>query len=64
MLSSWLAASEPAMWRSATLAMVVSSTSMNVAMETMTAISHGLCDPAAERGRAGFAATQRTATRG
>ena len=37
------------MWRSATLAMVVSSTSMKVAIETTTAISQGLCPPAAER---------------
>ena len=54
MLSSWLAASDPAMWRSDTLAIVVSSTSMKVAIETMTAISQGLFGPAAERGSAGF----------
>ena len=47
-LSSWLAASDPAMCGSATLAMVVSSTSMKVAIETMTAISQGLRSPAAE----------------
>ncbi len=39
------------MWRSATLAMVVSSTSMNVAMDTMTAKSQGEFGPAADRGR-------------
>src|SRR4051812_16853798 len=39
------------MCRSATLAIAVSSTSMKVAIETMTAISHGLFGPAAERGR-------------
>ena len=47
-LSSWLAARLPAMWRRLTLAMVVSSTSMKVAMETTTAISQGLRSPAAE----------------
>jgi hypothetical protein len=46
-LSSWLAARLPAIWRSATLAIVVSSTSMKVAMETTTAISQGLNRPAA-----------------
>ncbi len=44
------------MWRSETLAIVVSSTSMNVASETTTAISQGLRFLAAERGRAAFAA--------
>ncbi len=39
------------MLRSATLTMVVSSTSMKVAIETMTPTSQGLCLPAAERGR-------------
>ena len=39
----------------ATLAMVVSSTSMNVAMETMTASSQGEFGPAADRGSAGSA---------
>src|SRR4051812_8377693 len=39
------------MWRSETLAIVVSSTSMNVARDTTIAISHGLCSPAAERGK-------------
>ena len=38
------------MWRSETLAIVVSSTSMKVASDTTIAISHGLCLPAAERG--------------
>src|SRR6201996_8159172 len=38
------------MWRSETLAIVVSSTSMKVASETTMAISHGLWSPAAERG--------------
>ncbi len=38
------------MWRSDTLAMVVSSTSMKVASDTTIAMSHGLCLPAAERG--------------
>jgi hypothetical protein len=33
--------------------MLVSSTSMKVAMETITAMSQGLCDPAAERGKDG-----------
>jgi len=54
-LSSWLDPSPPAMWRNETLAMVESSTSMKVASETTTAISHGLCRPAAERGRAAAA---------
>ena len=40
--SSWLAESEPAMWRMATLAMEVSSASMNVAMVTVMAMAHGL----------------------
>ena len=39
------------MWRNATLAMVVSGTSMKVAMDTITASSHGEFGPAAERGR-------------
>src|SRR5690242_20336268 len=39
------------MWRSATLAMVMSSTSMKVAIDTTQAISQGLRSPAAERGR-------------
>jgi hypothetical protein len=43
------------MWRSDTLAIVVSSTSMKVAIETITAISQGLFGPAAERGSAGLA---------
>src|SRR5579883_3182009 len=40
----WLlvAARPPAMWGRATLAIEVSSTSMNAAMETMTPTSHGL----------------------
>src|SRR5262249_16809544 len=38
------------MWRSETLAIVVSSTSMKVASDTTTAISQGLGFPAAERG--------------
>src|SRR3954468_3142522 len=54
--SSWLAPSPPAMWRSETLAIVVSSTSMKVASDTTTAISHGLCAPAAERGNESEAA--------
>src|ERR1700712_5639974 len=49
--SSWLAPRPPAMWRSETLAMVVSSTSMKVASDTTIAMSHGLWSPAAERGR-------------
>ncbi len=52
------------MWRSATLAIVVSSTSMKVAIDTTTAISHGLRSPAAERGSNGFATRQRTRTEG
>jgi len=37
----------PAIWRSATLAMLTSSTSMNVAIETMKAMTQGLiADPA------------------
>ncbi len=46
------------------MAIVVSSTSMNVAIDTTTAISHGLRSPAAERGRAGSATGQRTRTDG
>src|SRR5579863_191972 len=41
-LSSLLAPRSPAMCGSATLAMLVSSTSMNAASATTTAISHGL----------------------
>src|ERR1700761_5877017 len=37
------------MWRSATLAMEVSSTSMKVEIETTLAMTHGLPPPAAER---------------
>ena len=37
------------MFKSATLAIEVSSTSMKVAIDTTTAISHGLWSPAAER---------------
>src|ERR1700734_4166602 len=39
------------MWRSETLTMATSNTSIKVATETITAISHGLRTPAAERGR-------------
>src|SRR5579875_3575991 len=42
-LSSLLAPRLPAIYGSATLAMLVSSTSMNAASATTTAISHGLC---------------------
>src|SRR4051794_6585888 len=48
-LSSTPAAKLPAMWRNATFAIDVSSTNMNVAIETTDAISHGLRSPAAER---------------
>src|SRR6266702_2938910 len=41
--SFWLADSPPAMCGSATLAMAVSSTSMNVASVTVNATSQGLC---------------------
>src|ERR1035438_7075580 len=41
-LSSWPAERLPAIWGSATLAMLVSSTSMNVASVTVRAIIHGL----------------------
>src|SRR6516225_4885216 len=41
-LSTFDADRPPAMYRSATLAMVVSSTSMNVGMTTATAINQGL----------------------
>src|SRR5579872_7138575 len=41
-LSSWLAPRLPAMWGRATLAMEVSSTSMNAARATVAAMSHGL----------------------
>ena len=41
MLWSVLAPRLPAMWGKATLAMVVSSTSMNAASATVAAISHG-----------------------
>ena len=47
--SSWLAARLPPICNTATFAIEVSSTSMNVAIETTTAISHGLRLPAAER---------------
>ena len=47
------------MWRSETLAIVVSSTSMKVASDTTIAISHGLCSPAAERGSEAEAAATR-----
>src|SRR5271165_798763 len=40
-LSSLLAPKSPAMWGSATLAMLVSRTSMNAARDTTTAISQG-----------------------
>src|SRR5438046_10648374 len=42
-LSSVLAESEPAMCGKATFAMLVSSTSINVAMVTVRAMAHGLC---------------------
>jgi len=48
-LSSTPAARLPAMLRSATLAIEVSSTCMKVAIEITTATSHGLRSPAAER---------------
>src|SRR5215471_6686506 len=48
-LSSIPAARLPAILRSATLAIEVSSTCMKVAIETMTAISQGLRPPAADR---------------
>src|ERR1700733_11635841 len=41
-LWSWLAPRLPAMWGNATLAILVSSTSMKAAIATTTAISHGL----------------------
>src|SRR3954452_22783986 len=41
-LSSWPADRLPAMWGKATFAMLVSSTSMNVASVTVMAIAHGL----------------------
>jgi hypothetical protein len=41
-LSSLLAPRPPAMYGNATLAMLVSSTSMNAAIATTTAMSHGL----------------------
>ena len=53
----------PAIWGNATLAMEVSSTSMNAASATVAAISHGFirgfhaaCTAAAEDGPAGVAA--------
>src|SRR5580704_2599031 len=50
-LSTTAADRPPAMYRSATLAMVVSSTSMNVGMTTATATTHGLiAGPTAARG--------------
>ena len=48
-LSSTPAARLPAIWRNATLAIDVSSTSMKVAIETTTAMSQGLRSPAADR---------------
>ncbi len=48
-LSSTLIARLPAIWRSDTLAMAVSSTTMKVAIDTTKAISQGLRSPAAER---------------
>ena len=48
-LSSTLAPSDPAICRSATLAIDVSSTVMNVAIDRMKVMSHGLWVPAAER---------------
>ena len=48
-LSSIPAARLPAMLRSATLAIEVSSTIMKVAIETTIAMSQGLRPPAAER---------------
>ena len=48
-LSSTLAPSEPAMCSSATLAIEVSRTCMNVAIDRMKVMSHGLWAPAAER---------------
>jgi hypothetical protein len=47
--SSAFAPSPPAIWLKATLAIEVSSTSMKVAIDITTAISHGLRLPAAER---------------
>jgi hypothetical protein len=48
-LSSIPAARLPAMCTSATFTIDASSTCMKVAIETTTAISHGLCPPAADR---------------
>ena len=44
-LSSWLTDRLPAMCGSETLAMLVSSTSMKVAIVTTSAIAHGLWPP-------------------
>ena len=44
-LSLWAADSPPAMYRRATLATLVSSTSMNVAIVTATAMTHGFAAP-------------------
>src|ERR1700722_8011614 len=44
-LSSWLTDRDPAMCGSETFAMLVSSTSMNVAIVTTRAMAHGLWPP-------------------
>ena len=44
-LSSWLTQRLPAMCGSDTLAMLVSSTSMNVAIVTTSAMTQGFCRP-------------------
>jgi len=44
-LSFWLTERLPAMWGNDTLAMLVSSTSMNVAIVTTSAMAHGLKPP-------------------
>ena len=48
--SSWLAARSPAIWRSDTLAMEMSSTSMKAAIATTGATSHGAAGMAPEPG--------------
>src|SRR6202020_2567624 len=55
--SSCLAPRVPAIWGRATLAMEVSSTSINVARVTVSAINQGLClgcHPSTEAGWTGF----------